>query len=109
MIATWKRQAIEGMAATFSGAGEAAKAAGEADLEKLHKIGQLVVERDFCRRRSRDERRAAATDDRAGACQPVDCGAVPAGVDQPVVLLLCPCVGDGRDAGADGGDRRLVP
>lgn len=37
-----------GMAATFSGAGEAAKAAGEADLEKLHaKIGQLVVERDF--------------------------------------------------------------
>jgi transposase len=29
-----------GMAATFSGAGEAAKAAGEADLEKLHaKIG----------------------------------------------------------------------
>ena len=32
------------MAATFSGAGEAAKAAGEADLEKLHaKIGQLVV------------------------------------------------------------------
>ena len=28
MIATWKRQALDGMAATFSGAGEAAKAAG---------------------------------------------------------------------------------
>jgi transposase len=48
MIATWKRQAVAGMAATFSGTTEASKAAGEADLEKLHaKIGQLVVERDF--------------------------------------------------------------
>ena len=73
MIATWKRQAIEGMAATFSGANESAKAAGDAEVEKLHaQIGQLVVERDFCRRGSRDERRLAATDDRAGACAPVD-------------------------------------
>ena len=48
MIATWKRQAIEGMAATFSGTTEAAKAAGDTEIEKLHaKIGQLVVERDF--------------------------------------------------------------
>lgn len=48
MIAGWKRQAVEGMSATFSGAGEMAKAATEADLDKLHaKIGQLVVERDF--------------------------------------------------------------
>lgn len=48
MIAAWKRQAIEGMASTFSGAGDAAKAAGDAELEKRHaKIGQLVIERDF--------------------------------------------------------------
>jgi transposase len=48
MIAAWKRQAVEGMAATFSGKSELAKAASEAELEKLHaKIGQLVVERDF--------------------------------------------------------------
>ena len=48
MIAAWKRQAIDGMAATFSGANEAAKAAGDTEIEKLHaKIGQLVVERDF--------------------------------------------------------------
>lgn len=48
MIAAGKRQAVEGMAATFSGAGETAKLASEADLDKLHaKIGQLVVERDF--------------------------------------------------------------
>lgn len=48
MIAAWKRQAVEGMSATFCGAGEMAKAATEADLDKLHaKIGQLVVERDF--------------------------------------------------------------
>lgn len=48
MIAAWKRQAIEGMASTFSGAGDAAKAVNDAELEKLHaKIGQLVIERDF--------------------------------------------------------------
>lgn len=48
MIAAWKRQAVEGMAATFSGKSEAAKAASEVDVAKLHaKIGQLVVERDF--------------------------------------------------------------
>lgn len=48
MIATWKRQAIDGMAGTFSGATEAAKATGDTEIEKLHaKIGQLVVEREF--------------------------------------------------------------
>ena len=48
MIATWKRQAIDGMAATFSGTAELSKAVGEAQIEKLHaKIGQLLVERDF--------------------------------------------------------------
>lgn len=48
MIATWKRQAIEGMAATFSGKSEAGSAASEAETARLHaKIGQLVVERDF--------------------------------------------------------------
>ncbi|WP_419809181.1 IS3 family transposase [Sphingomonas sp.] len=48
MIATWKRQATDGMAATFSGASEASKTAGDTEIEKLHaKIGQLVVERGF--------------------------------------------------------------
>ncbi len=48
MIAAWKRQAIEGLASTFSGKAEAAAAAEEAELTRLHaKIGQLVVERDF--------------------------------------------------------------
>ncbi|GGD56369.1 hypothetical protein GCM10010990_01980 [Croceicoccus mobilis] len=48
MIASWKRQAVEGMASTFSGSGDAARAVSDAELEKLHaKIGQLVVERDF--------------------------------------------------------------
>jgi len=63
MIAAWKRQAIEGMANTFSGAGDAAKAVSESELEKLHaKIGQLVVKRDFFsespRSMSVDRRRA---------------------------------------------------
>ena len=48
MIAAWKRQAIEGLASTFSGKAEAAVATGEAELTRLHaKIGQSVVERDF--------------------------------------------------------------
>lgn len=47
MIAAWKRQAIEGMSSTFSGAMDPAKA-NEAEVDRLHaKIGQLVVERDF--------------------------------------------------------------
>jgi len=50
MVGEWKKQAMEGMAAVFSGkdvAQETAKSS-EAEVEKLHaKIGQLVVERDF--------------------------------------------------------------
>ena len=48
LVAGWKRQAVEGMAATFNGKAEAAQGASEAELNRLHaKIGQLVVERDF--------------------------------------------------------------
>lgn len=50
MIAQWKRQAIEVMAATFSGkAWEPDASASGTDVERLHaKIGQPVVERDIC-------------------------------------------------------------
>ena len=50
MIAAWKRQAIDGMAATFGAEAEAeAEAeASDADVTRLHaKIGQLLGERDF--------------------------------------------------------------
>ena len=48
MIGAWKRQAMEGMASLFDGGDQTAKAASEAEIEKLHaKIGQLLVERDF--------------------------------------------------------------
>ena len=43
MIATWKRQAIDGMAATFSGASEAAKAAG--DTESTRPASSVVTRR----------------------------------------------------------------
>ncbi|KON63111.1 transposase [Komagataeibacter europaeus] len=50
MIAQWKRQAIEGMGATFSGKTVAEPPVSPADVEKLHaKIGELLVERDFLR------------------------------------------------------------
>jgi transposase len=48
MIATWKRQAIENMAAAFSGASDRKNKSDEAQIKELHaKIGQLTVERDF--------------------------------------------------------------
>ena len=50
MVGEWKKQAMEGMAAVFSGKEAAQETArsSEAEVEKLHaKIGQLVVERDF--------------------------------------------------------------
>jgi transposase len=48
MITNWKRQAIDNMAATFSGASERNEKANEAQIKELHaKIGQLTVERDF--------------------------------------------------------------
>ncbi len=50
MVGEWKRQAMEDMAAVFSGktAAQESARAGEAEVEKLHaKIGQLLVERDF--------------------------------------------------------------
>lgn len=50
MVGEWKKQAVEGLAAVFSGkevAQETAKST-EAEVEKLHaKIGRLEVERDF--------------------------------------------------------------
>jgi transposase len=50
MVGEWKRQAVEGMAAVFSGKSTAEETvkSTEAEVEKLHaKIGQLLVERDF--------------------------------------------------------------
>ncbi len=50
MVGEWKRQAMEGMVAVFSGRSAAQESgkATEAEVEKLHaKIGQLLVERDF--------------------------------------------------------------
>ena len=50
MVGEWKRQAMEGLSAVFSGrtAAQESVKASEADTEKLHaKIGRLLVERDF--------------------------------------------------------------
>ena len=48
VIAGWKRQAVEGMAATFAGGGAERDHVREGELKELHaKIGQLIVERDF--------------------------------------------------------------
>ncbi len=47
-IGSWKRAAIQNMAATFSKRGSDQGRVDDAQIDKLHsKIGQLVVERDF--------------------------------------------------------------
>jgi transposase len=53
-IYAWKKQLLEQAARAFdAGAGEAAEASRDREIEKLHaKIGQLIVERDFLARRS---------------------------------------------------------
>jgi transposase len=49
----WKRQAIDGMAATFGTKAEAPPGASEADVTRLHaKIGQLLMERNLLARAS---------------------------------------------------------
>ena len=48
MITNWKRQAIENMAAAFSGPADQSSKADDDQIKDLHaKIGQLTVERDF--------------------------------------------------------------
>ena len=43
MIASWKRQAIDGMAGTFAGAGDVARAASESEVEKLDTSKNPVI------------------------------------------------------------------
>jgi putative transposase len=102
MIAAWKRQAIEGLASTFSGKAESVQATGEAELTRLHaKIGQLVVERDFWRRPPVDERGTEARDGRRIASVSLDRAAVraaqisrsgryyrPIGESEPTLALM---------------------
>jgi transposase len=48
---TWKRQAVDGLAAVFSSGVDPARQDREAEIRELHaKIGQLTVERDFLSR-----------------------------------------------------------
>lgn len=49
MVTKWKKQAVDGMADTFSRGGRPAREAShEARIKDLHaKIGELTVERDF--------------------------------------------------------------
>ena len=47
-ISNWKKQAKEGMVASFSGKTQNDQQATEAHIKELHaKIGQLTIEKDF--------------------------------------------------------------
>jgi transposase len=48
VIATWKKQAQQGMIETFSGKAKSKEKNREDEIKELHaKIGQLTVENDF--------------------------------------------------------------
>jgi transposase len=52
-VSTWKRQAVDGLAAVFSNGADPEERDREAEIRDLHaKIGQLTVERDFLAKRS---------------------------------------------------------
>ena len=79
------------MAGVFSGKAETADAVREGEVEKLHaKIGQVVVERVFCRKPLVDEPGSEATDDCPREPAAFHPAAMPAGVDQPFGLYYQP-------------------
>jgi len=48
MISRWKKQALHGMAETFSGKHEHVQLSNDQQIKALHaKIGQLTIEKDF--------------------------------------------------------------
>ena len=50
-VAAWKKQALDGMQGTFSGAPINDKAKHQKAVKELHaKIGQLLIEKDFLSR-----------------------------------------------------------
>jgi len=54
MISRWKKQALHGMADTFSGKHEHVQLSNDQQIKVLHaKIGQLTVEKDFLEDASR--------------------------------------------------------
>jgi hypothetical protein len=75
----------------------------------LHaKIGQLLVERDFWHEPPVDEHGPEAQDGRAEQPGPIDHGAMPPALAQPVGLLLRAGGRERRHAGADDRDRSGV-
>jgi transposase len=101
MVGNWKRQAMEGLAAVFSGKVEAKEGIREEELEKLHaKIGQLVVERDFLAKASVDDRRTQACADRGRPRATLDRPVMQTGVEQSFVILVPAGWRDGGELGA---------
>ena len=67
LIAHWKKQARQTVLAGFSGNHERQEASRETEITELRaKIGELVIERDFCRRPSVGEPRPEGGDGRCG-------------------------------------------
>ncbi len=109
-VGAWKRQTIEGLGEMFTNGVDRHRRDHESEVRELHaKIGELIVERDFCHAGPVDEPVGAPRD---GGTRPSGAEAepaMPAAVDRALLALRR---GEGRergDTGADASDRRAVP
>ena len=89
LIANWKKQAREQVLVSFSGKHEHQEASREAEIRELRaKVGELVIEQDFCRRPSVVEPRPEGHDGGSRPRRAQHHTPVSPGIDRPLVVLL---------------------
>ena len=70
LIANWKKKAREHVLASFAGTHEYREASRAVEIKELRaKVGELVIERDFCPRPSVGEPRPEGNDGRSRPCR----------------------------------------
>src|SRR5215207_2496395 len=110
LIGLWKKQAVEKLARVFDDKAGERDAGREAEMAKLHaKIGELVVERDFCPGPPVDEPRSEEEQDRARSPAALGQPTVPAAQHRTLELLPSPGQRERGQSRAHSPDRCLVP
>ena len=99
-VSTWKRQAVEGIAAAFAGGTKGVSADGSRLKEAYAKIAELSLERDFLVAGLRPEPVVACGDGRRGGEDERGAAVLAAG-SEPVVAVLR---AEGRERGELGAD-----
>ena len=102
LIANWKKKAREHVLASFAGKHEYQEASREVEIKELRaKVGELVIERDFCPRPSVVEPRPEGNDGRSRPGRAQHHTPVSPALDRPLVVLLR---GHGREPAESAAD-----